>query len=733
MKNLVRTSLSVITFWLIASYLSVNLCSGQATKTKFPFFEPSVPLQARMKDLMSRLTLEEKIQLISGGRGIARLGISGLAGGSECIHGLGRAGRATVFPQALGLSSTWNIDLMGQVSIAISDEVRAKHAGLICWSPNINLFRDPRWGRGQETYGEDPYLIGRMATAFIRGMQGDDPNHLKTACAVKHFAVHSGPDAVRHKINVQVSPKDLWETYLPHFKVAFKEAGAAGTMTAYNRINGEPCCASPMLLGKILREEWGFHGFVIPDAGSIQDMYNDRGHRVTRDMVESVALALRNGCDMPGGGAQFQEALKRGLITEADIDRALERVLTVHFRLGSFDPPEQSPYASISMSVVDSPVHRALALKAAQESIVLLRNEGNLLPLKENLRSITIVGPNASDVEILLGNYNGISGRMVTPLEGITAAVSPETRIQYIRGCDVTGDNQAVVPMAVSYGRRSDVIVVVLGLTPLVEGEEYDAPLADWIGDRLKLDLPGVQETLLKALVETGKPVVLVLTGCAPMTINWAMEHVPSIVQMGYAGEEGGTALADVLFGKVNPSGKLNVTWPKSIDQLPPFFDYAMAKRTYRFMTDEPLFPFGYGLSYTQFTYDNMLLSAVKIEAGQNLKVEAMITNSGTRAGQEVVQVYLSELDESASRPIRQLVGFTKVDLKAGESRSLSFSISPRQMAEISDEGLCFLRPGRFRVSVGGNQGDPRSQLLTNRPVLTAEFEVHGRVMELQR
>jgi beta-glucosidase len=697
-----------------------------------------LPAAARAEALAAALTLEEKLaQLTSRGR-IERLGIAAMPLGGECIHGLARRGRTTVFPQALGLAATWNVPLISRVAGAISDEIRAAfhdalrrgrpHAapGLACWGPNINLLRDPRWGRGQETYGEDPYLTARMAVAFIRAMQGDDPRCVKVACAVKHYAVHSGPEAVRHEFDARVGPKDLHETYLPHFEAAIREGRAAGVMGAYNRVNGEPCCASPMLLRRILREQWGFEGFVVSDGGALRDLHD--GHGATRDEVESAALALKSGCDLCLGREyrRLPEAIRRGLVREGDVDRAALRLLTVRFRLGLFDPPEGAPYASIPIDVVDGRAHRELALEAARESIVLLRNAGDLLPLPGDLRSIAVVGPNAADVEALLGNYSGLSGRMVTPLEGIAAAAGCGTRVRYERGCDVSGDDRRGIAWAARQAARADVIVAVFGLSPSLEGEEYDAPLADAVGDRVVLALPGVQQDLLEALVATGRPVVLVLTGCGPLAVNRAAENVPAIVHLGYAGEEGGTALAEVLFGEVSPSGRLAVTWPKSADQLPPFHDYTMARRTYRYMTDEPLFPFGYGLSYTQFSYSDLRLEACSLAAGEELKLRASVTNTGGRAGGEVVQAYLSDLEASVPVPLRQLVGFRKCHLESGESRQVSFTVTPRQMSVVDDAGRRVQEPGRFRVTVGGHQGDALSTRLTGRPVLSVEFDVRA-------
>ncbi len=721
------------------STTSTDQAAEDAADTTPMFPDSELSFAQRARDLISRMTLSEKLsQLGSGTPAIERLGIPAVPWGSECIHGVGRAGRATVFPQALGLASTWDVELMTRVATAISDELRAKyhenerlgHAhhgpGLSCWSPNINLFRDPRWGRGQETYGEDPYLTACFGVAFIRAMQGDHPKYLKTACAVKHFAVHSGPDAIRHQFDIKVTDKDLWETYLPHFEAAIRQAKAAGVMGAYNRLNGEHCCASPTLLQKILRDKWGFEGFVVSDGGALHDLHD--GHRLTHDAAESAALALRHGCDFCLGQEhrQLPEAVDRGLITEAEADRSLERLLVTRLRLGLLAAPESVPYASIPIEVVECAEHRALARRAAGDSIVLLKNAGGVLPLPKDTPSVTVVGPNASDVEALLGNYNGFSARMVTPLEGITAAASSSTRIWYVRGCDVTGDNRRMIPMALSYANRANVIVAVLGLSPIIEGEESDAPMADWIGDRHELDLPGVQEDLLKALVATGKPVVLVLTGCAPLAVNWAMEHCAAILHLGYSGEEGGNALADVLFGDVNPSARLPMTWPTSVRQLPPFHDYSMANRTYRYSTDQPLLPFGFGLSYTSFEYSELSLSHQSVGEDQDLGITVKVTNTGSTDGAEVVQLYIGHVNAPFPVPVRQLAGFRKVHLAAKESRLVEFTIRSEQLRLINMAGQSCFIAGALDISVGGSQPDAQSQRLMGRTGLQAQIALVG-------
>lgn len=717
------------------------------------YLDPNQPLEKRVDDLVSRLTLEEKVsQMINNSSAIPRLGIFEYNWWNECLHGVAAAGIATVFPQAIGMAASFNDKLLYKVACAISDEARAKHhefvrqedrgifKGLTFWSPNINIFRDPRWGRGQETYGEDPYLTGRMGVAFVKGLQGDHPKYLKVVATPKHYAVHSGPEPMRHSFDARVSEKDLRETYLPAFKECIIEGKAESIMGAYNRTNGEPCCASPTLLQKILREEWGFDGYVVSDCGAINDIHAN--HKVTNTPEESAAMAVNAGCDLNCGRAfeSLVNAVKQGLISEEAIDRAVKRLFKARFKLGMFDPPEMVPYAQIPYEVNDCEEHRKLALEMARESIVLLKNEGGLLPLRKDLKAIAVIGPNADSKKVLLGNYNGMPSKYVTALEGIRAKVSPNTRVYYAEGCHLINRKDsgwgpratAGFAEALAAAQRADVVIMCLGLTAEIEGEEGNAPRSEANGDRVSLDLPGMQEELLKAVCAIGKPVVLVVFSGSPVSINYAQENVPAIVQAWYPGEEGGTAIADVLFGDYNPAGRLPVTFVKSVDQLPPFTDYSMKGRTYRYMKEEPLYPFGYGLSYTTFEYSNLTLSAEKIEAGQSITVSVDVTNTGKMAGDEVIQLYLKDLEASVDVPIHELKGFRRIKLQPGESTTVSFTLTPRQMALIDNDGRCILEPGRFRVTVGGRQPDERSEALAGSKILTGEFTVVGENMELE-
>ena len=627
-----------------------------------------------MDDLLSRLTLEEKIsQMLYFSSALSSVGIPEYNWWNECLHGVARAGVATVFPQAIGMAASFNQDLLYKVASVIADEARAKHhefarqgdrgiyKGLTFWSPNINIFRDPRWGRGQETYGEDPYLTGRLGVAFIRGLQGDHPKYLKVAACAKHFAVHSGPETLRHEFNAVVGPKDLRETYLPAFRDAVVEAKVEAVMGAYNRVNGEPACASPTLLQKILREEWGFTGHVVSDCGAIEDIH--KHHKCTFSPEESAAAAVNSGCDLNCGRvfASLQKAVEQGLISEETIDR----------RYGGSLNGLNWAVRSTGLSLYDIPYevnacpeHRQLALQAARESMVLLKNENNLLPLdRKKIKKIAVIGPNADSKDVLLGNYFGVPAQYVTPLAGIRAHVGPEVQVIYAPGCDLVTTEPGFWGEAPTSGfaealaaaERADVAILCLGLSPKLEGEEGEVANSDGGGDRNRLELPGMQEELLKAVSTLGKPIVLVLFNGSPVAINWAQENIPAIIEAWYPGEEGGTALAEVIFGDYNPGGRLPVTFVKSLDQLPPFTDYSMQGRTYRYMQEEPLYPFGYGLSYTTFTYRNLTLDKTAFAIGQDqeIKITVEVENTGPVAGDEVAQLYLKHLDAKVSPQLR--------------------------------------------------------------------------------
>jgi beta-glucosidase len=867
----------------------LGIVTGHARQEITPFFRnPDKPLEVRLNDLVSRMTLDEKTgQMLYNAPAIDRLGIPAYNWWNEALHGVARSGKATVFPQAIGLAATWDTSLMRRVSTAISDEARAKYnyairngrhgiyEGLTFWSPNINLFRDPRWGRGMETYGEDPFLTGRMAVEFIKGMQGDDPQYLKTVATPKHFAVHSGPEPDRHTFDAVVSERDLRDTYLPQFRAAVVEGHAHSVMCAYNRFRGSPCCGSDELLQKILRNEWGFDGYVVSDCWAIMDFYTT--HKVVETAPEAAAMALKAGTDLNCGVTydSLGVAVRSNLVGEELVDKAVKRLMRARFRLGMFDPPGRVPYAKIPITVVDSKEHRLLALEAARKSIVLLKNEAQLLPLKKEIRTIAVIGPNADDRELLLGNYNGIPSRSTTPLEGIRAKVGGKAEVLYSRGCDVAQgvpaletipsifltagakspglqgsyfDNNSIsgapaltrydslidfcwfdqpasvkisvdtfsvrwtgflTPVvsgkfalgvtslgesrlyiddsifvesraehdvgtawkyislaageprkirleyrhlradamvrlvwappaphqqedAINIARRADVIVACLGLSPRLEGEEMDVKVPGFLGgDRTDLGLPQTQEMLLESLATAGKPIVLVLLNGSAVAVNWAAAHIPAIVEAWYPGEEAGNAIADVLFGDFNPSGRLPVTFYKSTDQLPPFSDYRMTGRTYRYFTGDPLYRFGYGLSYTHFAFTNISLPQTVV-VGESISVSADVHDTGDREGDEVVELYLSRTDGPADLPLRALVGLQRVSLHPGEKKRVRFVLPPGAFSYISDSGARTVEAGSFQIYVGGRQ--PLSGPAGNDPgIVSGVVKLTGKTLVLDK
>ncbi len=710
------------------------------------YLDPALPFEERVNDLVGRMSLEEKVaQMGNEAPAIGRLGIPAYNWWNEALHGVARAGIATVFPQAIGLASTWNPDLIYRMAEAISDEARAKHheavrqgvralyTGLTFWSPNINIFRDPRWGRGQETYGEDPYLTARLAVKFVQGMQGTDPRYLKVVATPKHFAVHSGPEKGRHSFDARVSQRDLRMTYLPAFRACIVEGQAYSIMGAYNRVNGEACCASPTLLQKILRDEWGFQGYVVSDCGAINDIYV--GHHLTSSAIEAAALAVKNGCDLECGCTygiachyrRLETAVQQGLLTEEDIDRSVKRLFMARFRLGMFDPPERVPYAQIPFSVVDCQEHRELALEVARQSLVLLKNQGDLLPLsRDDVKSIAVIGPNAADTLVLTGNYMGTPAEPISVLAGVQALVAPGTEVIYARGCDIIHDSQDGFAEAIRAAERAQVAVVVMGLSQQLEGEEGqregNPPGVVSRGDRETLDLPPVQEQLLQAIYETGTPIILVLLNGSALSINWAAEHVPAILEAWYPGQAGGTAVAEALFGLTNPGGRLPVTFYRSVSDLPAFDDYCMDNRTYRYFTGQPLFPFGFGLSYTTFAYRNLQITPQTVKPGDPVTVQVEVENAGPRLGDEVVQLYLKDVEASLPVPLLQLQGFARIRLAPGERQVVTFTLTAEQMSFADEEGDWVLEPGEFQVWVGGQQPERTGTLPPN--VLSGRFVV---------
>jgi beta-glucosidase len=708
----------------------------------FPFQDPDLALEARVDDLVGRMTVGEKAsQMLHDAPAIERLGIPAYNWWNEGLHGVARAGVATVFPQAIGLAAMWNAERLHEVAVAISDEARAKHheflrqgdrgiyKGLTYWSPNINIFRDPRWGRGHETYGECPYLTARLGVAFCRGLQGDDPTYLKVVATPKHYAVHSGPEASRHSFDAIVSDKDLRETYLPAFEACIVEGKAESIMAAYNRTNGEPCSGSPTLLGKILRGEWGFGGFVVSDCGAINDFHDS--HKVTKSPEESAAAAVKAGCDL-NCGCTYEHipfAFAEELLVEADLDVCVKRLFRARLKLGMFDPPARVPWAAIPYETNDCEAHHALARAAARESIVLLKNEGGLLPLKKDVGTIAVIGPNAYDRRVLVANYFGVPSRAVTPLDGIRAAVSPRTRVLYTDGCKLRGAEEdglgaGNLSEAVSVAARADVVVLCLGLSAEIEGEQGDASNSEAAGDRIDVKLPGLQQRMMEMIASLGKPTVLCVLAGSALDLTWAQDHVPAIVYAWYPGGEGGAALADVLFGDVSPAGRLPITFARSLDDVPDFNSYAMKGRTYRYAEKPPLYPFGYGLSYTRFAYRDAAASSARLRAGDTVTVSATVENVGKVASDEVVQLYVKDLEASCAVPVHDLRGFLRVRLDPGEAQTITFDLTPRDLMMVDAAGNRVLEPGRFRAFIGGSQPDPRSAALTGHSPTPIDFEV---------
>jgi len=661
--------------------------------------DPSQPREARVRDLVSRLSLAEKVQeMRNGAAGIPRLGVPAYDYWSECLHGVARAGTATVFPQAIGMAATWDTSLLHDVADTIATEARAKHNdyiakhngdaaryyGLTFWTPNINIFRDPRWGRGQETYGEDPFLTSRLGVAFIRGLQGDDPDHLKAMACAKHFAVHSGPEPERHSFDVEPTERDFYETYLPHFEAAVREGHVGAVMGAYNSVYGLPACANPLLLNDLLRKQWGFDGHVVSDCGAIYDIYAN--HKTVGSSEEAAAIAVKAGDDLCCGTDynSLTRAVKSGLMSESDIDVAVSRLFDARLRLGMFDPPDKDPYARITLAQNDTPEHEVLALKTARESIVLLKNNG-VLPLdRTKIKHIAVLGGNADSVAMLLGNYNGTPARPVTILDGIKAVagsgieVVSETNFIYPLALKSKDDPEPVDEMekTLEAAQNADVIIYAGGISPQLEGEEMHVNFDGFSGgDRTRIELPVIQTDLLKALYATGKPVVFVNCSGSSMAMPWEATNLPAIVQAWYPGEQGGRAVADVLFGDVNPSGRLPITFYRSTSDLPAFEDYSMTNRTYRYFTGSPLFAFGHGLSYTKFDYVDATLASAKIGQGQPVKLSFTLKNSGAADGDEVAQVYFRHVNSAVSQPRLALCGFARISIPKGKTARIAMDI----------------------------------------------------------
>jgi beta-glucosidase len=856
-----KQKLATVVCLLLFSTISVPFFAQQPADASYR--NPQLGIEQRVNDLVSRMTLEEKVsQLGHTADAVPRLGIPEYNWWNEGLHGVARAGNATVFPQAIGMAATFDEPLMHRIADVISTEFRAKYnaevhpdgssdwyRGLTVWSPNINIFRDPRWGRGQETYGEDPFLTSRLGVAFVTGLQGNDPKYLKTVATSKHFAVHSGPETTRHTVDVRASRHDMEDTYLPAFRATVTEGKAGSVMCAYNSLNGQPACANTALLEEHLRRDWGFQGYVVSDCGAVTDIFE--GHHFTKSMEESVSTALRTGTDLICGNPRTRvkverdailKAVQQGLLSENDINRSLRRLFTARFRLGMFDPAGAVPYSGIGAGENDSDAHRQLALAAARESLVLLKNQDNFLPLKHAYSSIAVIGPDADNLDALVANYNGTPSHPVTIVEGVRKRF-PQSKVVYAEGTGLTGPIVRAIPSdalftdrsrkqhglkasyfanvnlkgkpvlkrvdgnvdfswgdrgaspqlpknysvrwagvvvppttgdyligftgqdgfrlwldgkliaeewtihhpadtqlkkihleqghayklkieyfqtirsaearlvwskpeegadALDAARNADLVIVVLGLSPRIEGEEMNVHVEGFSGgDRTSLDLPGPQEELLERVYAIGKPTVLVLTNGSALAVNWADEHLSAILEAWYPGEEGGTAVAEALAGDFSPGGRLPVTFYKSIDQLPAFEDYSMAKRTYRYFDGAPLYPFGYGLSYTTFSYRNLQFENSSVAPGGSLQIAVEVANSGQAAGDEVVQLYLTH-NGNAGSPLRALKGFQRLHLNPGEQKTTTFILHDRDLSTVDEQGKHRIVPGTVDVWIGG-------------------------------
>lgn len=688
------------------------------------YLDPIVPVETRIDDLISKLTLEEKVsQMLFNSPAIPRLDIPEYNWWNECLHGVARSGVATIFPQSIGLAATFDRDLVFRIGTAVSDEARAMHnasvarghrlqySGLTFWTPNINIFRDPRWGRGQETYGEDPYLTSVLGVALVKGLQGDHQRYLKTAACAKHFAVHSGPEELRHEFNALASLKDMYETYLPAFK-SLVDAGVESVMCAYNRTNDEPCCASKFLLKEVLRKDWGFKGHIVSDCGALSDLY--KGHNVAADSIEAGAMALKHGVNLNCGMVYYglTDAVNKGFVEESKLDEVLSGLLKTRFKLGLLDPPELNPYNSIQQEVINCAQHRKLAREAAIKSVVLLKNNG-ILPVKKDLPLYYVTGPNAASVEILIGNYYGVNENMVTILEGMASKVKPGSQLQYRQGCLLDRYNINRIDWTTRGAKRADVTFAVLGISGLLEGEEGASIASPYYGDRIDYNLPANQIDFLKALRrDNTRPIVAIITGGCPLNLSEVHELADAVLMIWYPGEEGGNAVGDIIFGDVSPSGRLPVTFPKSLDQLPPYEDYSMEGRTYRYMEMEPMYPFGYGLSYTSFEYSDIKLNSKKVSTDEEAEVSATVTNTGQYPGEDVVQLYIKDVEATVRVPLYSLKGFTRVTLKPGESKTIKFTITPEMLKLINDKGESVLESGEFKISIGGSLPCARSEEL---------------------
>jgi len=702
---------------LITSCFCFQLLSAQ----KKPVYKDmSQPLDARVKDLVSKLTLEEKVSLLGyNSKAIPRLGIPAYNWWNEGLHGVARAGEATIFPQAIGMSATFNDDLIKQVSTVISTEARAKYnlaiqkdrhlqyMGLTFWTPNINIFRDPRWGRGQETYGEDPYLTGTMGSAFVKGLQGDDPHYLKASATAKHFAVHSGPEADRDRFDAIVDEKDFRETYLYAFH-ALVNSGVESVMSAYNRVNGVPNSINKNLLTDILRKEWGFKGHVVTDCGALDDVYQT--HKTLPGPVEVAAAAIKAGINLDCSSILQNDVIKavnQKLLTEKEVDQRLFELLRTEFKLGFYDDQQKIPYHAYGADSVHNAPHIALARKVAQQSMVLLKNDHNILPLnKADYPSLMVLGPNAASLDAMIGNYHGVSDKVVNFVEGITGAVDPSTRIEYDLGCDYADTTHFGGIWAAG---NSSVTIAVIGLSPVLEGEAGDAFLSKSGGDKKDLSLPASEIAFMKALRKSvKKPIIAVVTAGSDVDISAIEPYADAIVMAWYPGEQGGNAFADLLFGKVSPSGHLPVTFYRSINDVPDYKDYSMKGRTYRYYNGAVQYPFGFGLSYTSFEYQPQIAPAKKYGSKDTISITLKVKNTGKMDGDEVVQAYL-QYPQIDRMPVKELKSFKRVSITKGNEQSITLSIPIKELQKWDMKTHDWkVYPGNYKLVLGSNSQDEK-------------------------
>ncbi|WP_066218869.1 glycoside hydrolase family 3 C-terminal domain-containing protein [Formosa haliotis] len=715
--------------FILSLFISLFQANSQQS---FVWFDEALPFEKRVDALLDAMTLEEKCsQFMSDSPAITRLGIPEYNWWNEALHGVARNGKATIFPQGIAMGATFNLELIKEVANAISDEGRAKfqvsksignrgmYAGLTYWSPNVNIFRDPRWGRGQETYGEDPFLTSKIGVAFVEGLQGDDEKYFKSTACAKHFAVHSGPEALRHSFNADPSKLDLYETYLPAFEALVKEGDVQGVMGAYNAVYGEPSTSSTFLLDETLKKAWGFNGYIVSDCGALGDIM--KGHKKAKTQEEAAALAMLAGVNLNCGWVyqKLASAVKKGLISEDLIDERLRKLFLIRFKLGFFDSDASNPYTKLGTEVINSAKHKNIARKASQQSIVLLKNENNVLPLDKNIKSLYVTGSFAASTEILIANYYGMSPNMVTVLEGVADKVSLGTSVEYRLGVLPFQNNLNPLNWAVQVPKTVDATILVAGISNEIEGEEVDAIASQHKGDRQDLKLPQSQIDYIKDVSKNKKgPLILVLGTGSPVSLEEVEPYVDAIVLMWYPGEQGGNAVADVIFGDLSPSGHLPITFPKNEEQLPPFDDYSMKGRTYKYMEKEPMYPFGFGLSYGKISFEAVSPKSKTIKKGEEVSFSVNVKNQSDIHLEDVVQVYLIPEDHKGFLPKYALKAFKRVALKPNVSQELTFTLTDKDFYQTDLEGKKAWFKGRYKIAISNALPSERSAKLgASKPV----------------